>query len=63
MNRARSIFTLIFFVSISLIVYSCGGDDVVEEIIRPVRYVDVFSTGGNRVSRKVSGIAITGACG
>lgn len=48
-----------FFILSSVLLLSCGGHDVVEEVIRPVRYVEVFSMGGNRV-RTFSGVAQAG---
>jgi RND family efflux transporter MFP subunit len=42
-----------------LLFLSCGKEEVQEEIIRPVRYLQVFSTGGSRV-RSFSGVAQAG---
>ncbi len=44
------------FVLGSLLLISCGGEQEPEPVIRPVRYVQVFSTGGSRV-RTFSGTA------
>ncbi|NIM97999.1 MAG: efflux RND transporter periplasmic adaptor subunit [candidate division Zixibacteria bacterium] len=38
---------------------SCGKEEVREEIIRPVRYIQVFSTGGSQI-RSFSGVAQAG---
>lgn len=46
---------LLTVISVSLHM-SCGGAEVTEEIIRPVRYQQVFATGGARV-RTFSGVA------
>jgi RND family efflux transporter MFP subunit len=59
MNWAWIISKIKFAVLISLVIFSCGGNEVVEEVIRPVRYVEVFSMGGNRV-RTFSGVAQAG---
>jgi len=41
------------------LVSSCGEEEVQEEIIRPVRYMQVYSTGGSRV-RSFTGVAQAG---
>jgi RND family efflux transporter MFP subunit len=38
---------------------SCGGNEPIQEVLRPVRYVEVFSTGGSRI-RTFSGVAKSG---
>lgn len=48
---------LLFFISILFL--SCGKEEVQEEIIRPVRYIQAFSTGGSRI-RSFSGVAQAG---
>ncbi len=51
--------TLIGFLSILMLI-SCSKEKKVEEIIRPVRYQQVFASGGDRV-RIFSGVAQAGA--
>lgn len=49
-----------FFLIIVAIFMACGGDKpVVKEILRPVRYITVYSTGGSRI-RTFSGAAQSG---
>jgi hypothetical protein len=51
MMRRLTILTL------ALLPLACGGsDDAPEPVIRPVRYVEVFQSGGVRV-RRFSGVA------
>ncbi len=45
--------------SFTLCFLGCGSEEIVEEILRPVRYQTVFSTGGERV-RTFSGVAQAG---
>jgi len=59
MNWGRIYILIIMTFSISLISNSCGDKEVVDEVIRPVRYIEVFSTGGNRV-RTFTGVAQAG---
>lgn len=59
MNWGRFIFTISVVLVISQTYYSCGDKETVQEVIRPVRYIEVFSTGGNRV-RTFSGVAQAG---
>ena len=47
------------FLFILLISVNCGDDDLVKEIIRPVRAEQVFSTGEERI-RTFSGIVQSG---
>jgi len=52
--------TLLFLVAAPLVLTSCGGEEqVAEEILRPVRVQQVFSSGGDRV-RKFTGRARAG---
>jgi RND family efflux transporter MFP subunit len=56
-KRVASLISVLLFASI---LSSCGGEDQqVEEIIRPVRYTQVYATGGSRV-RTFSGAARSG---
>jgi membrane fusion protein, multidrug efflux system len=58
LNQVVSIFSIL---SVTLLFISCGKEQQApEEIIRPVRYQQVFSTGGSRV-RTFSGVVRSGA--
>jgi RND family efflux transporter MFP subunit len=57
MKSASSL--ILVLLTVSLILASCGKDEEQLETIRPVRYTQVFSTGGSRV-RTFSGVARSG---
>lgn len=59
MNLIKGINAIWFTALIGLSLFSCGEQDQVKEIIRPVRYEKVYSTGGNRI-RTFSGVAQAG---
>ncbi len=56
--KPRSGYSCLLFFLLMLFL-SCGKEEVQEKIIRPVRYIQVFSTGGSRV-RSFSGVAQAG---
>lgn len=51
----RTLRTFIIPIGMSL-VFGCGGDETATEVLRPVRYTQVFSTGSSR-DRSFSGVA------
>ncbi|MFQ6114519.1 MAG: efflux RND transporter periplasmic adaptor subunit, partial [bacterium] len=60
MSPDKEFISSVFVGVISLTFLACGGgEQKVEEIIRPVRYQQVYSTGGSRV-RSFSGTARSG---
>ena len=56
MIKRRTLFTLL---SLALLLVGCGSEAPKEEILRPVRYVEVFESGASR-ERSFSGIAEAG---
>jgi RND family efflux transporter MFP subunit len=58
MNKYYSKLFLVFFAA-ALIIPSCKEKEQAQEIIRPVRYIQVFATGGSRV-RTFPGVAQAG---
>ncbi len=59
MINFKSFAAILLFSMFSLIIISCGEEPQIEEIIRPVRYQQVFSTGGSRI-RYFTGVAQAG---
>ena len=59
MTRTRWVSCWISLMMLVLLLSSCGEEQQVREVIRPVRYVQVFSTGGTR-TRVFSGVAQAG---
>ncbi len=51
-------FSILFFM-FGIMTFSCAREEVSQEIIRPVRYTQVYATGGNRI-RTFSGVAHAG---
>ena len=52
-------YSLIFLLSLVIVFLSCNDEQPVEEILRPVRYQAIYSSGGERI-RTFSGVAKAG---
>ncbi len=59
MNKSNLIICLFLCGMTTIVLTACGDEQKVEEVLRPVRYSKVYSTGGSRV-RSFSGAARSG---